>query len=202
MGQGVPLMTYIFSSEAQIRIFLYSVGFGFFLGAVYDVFRMLRLLFQKSDRAYRVSDLLFALVSGLLVFLFALTMLNGQIRGYVLFGILLGFLLYAYTFGAFFSSRIARAASCVRRFFCALFRKISAPFLQIFRKFRGKLTKNVQKAQKKANFSVKKSKFYLKNIKEMLYNHPIKVSPDTGKVRSDERNGKRNESKKKKTPKA
>ena len=86
-------MTYLFSSGAQIRIFLSAVGFGFFLGAVYDGFRILRLLFQKTDRAYRVSDLLFSVTAGFLVFLFVLTTLNGQIRGYVLLGILLGFLL-------------------------------------------------------------------------------------------------------------
>lgn len=201
MGQGVPLMTYIFSSGAQIRVFLYAVGFGFFLGAVYDVFRMCRLLFQKSDRAYRVSDLLFAVTAGLLVFLFALTVLNGQIRGYVLCGILLGFLLYAYTFGAFFARRLERAARAVRRFFAALYRKLSAPFLRIVKKCRGIFAKNVQKAQKKTKFSVKKSKFHLKSVKDMLYNLPVRVSSDGGNPQSDERDGKGNESQKEKTPK-
>lgn len=201
MGQGVPLMTYIFSSEAQIRIFLYAVGFGFFLGAVYDVFRMLRLLFQKSDRAYRVSDLLFSVTAGFFVFLFALTVLNGQIRGYVLCGILFGFLLYAYTFGAFFARRMVRAAAVLRRFFGTLFCKISAPILRCAHKCKVKFAKNVQKAQKKSKISVKKSKFHLKNVKGMLYNLTVRVSSDGGNPQSDERNGKRNESKKKKTPK-
>ncbi|MGN0570692.1 MAG: spore cortex biosynthesis protein YabQ [Candidatus Fimenecus sp.] len=194
-------MTYLFSSEAQIRIFLYAIGFGFFLGAVYDLFRMFRLLFQKTDRAYRVSDLLFALTAGLLVFLFVLTTLNGQIRGYVLCGILFGFLLYAYTFGTFFAGRMEHAASAIRRFLSAIYRKISAPFLRFVKKYRAKFAKNVQKAQKKSKFSVKKSKFHLKSVKEMLYNQPVKVSSDGGSSRNDERNGKENESKKEKTPK-
>lgn len=201
MGQGVPLMTYLFSSGAQIRIFLSAVGFGFFLGAVYDGFRILRLLFQKTDRAYRVSDLLFSVTAGFLVFLFALTTLNGQIRGYVLLGILFGFLLYAYTFGSFFAGRLERAARAIRRFFSAVYRKISAPLLRFLKKCRGKIAKNVQKAQKKSKFSVKKSKFHLKSVKEMLYNQPVRVSSDGGSSRNDERNGKENESKKKKTPK-
>ena len=194
-------MTYIFSSGAQIRIFLYAIGFGFFLGMVYDVFRILRLLVQKSDRAYRVSDLLFSLTAGFLVFLFALTVLNGQFRGYVLCGILLGFLLYAYTFGTFFSVRMARAAAGLRRFFSALFRKIAAPILHFMKKCKGKIAKNVQKAQKKSKISVKKSKFHLKNVKGMLYNLTVRVYSDGGKPKRDERNGKGNESKKEKTPK-
>lgn len=201
MGQGVPLMTYLFSTGAQIRIFLSAVGFGFFLGAVYDLFRVLRLLFQKSDRAYRVSDLLFALTAGFLVFLFVLTTLNGKIRGYVLLGILLGFLLYSYTFGTFFAGRLERAAQGLRRFCSALYRKISAPFCCVLKKCREKFAKNVQKVQKKSRFSVKKSKFHLKSIKEMLYNQPVRVSPDGGSSHSDERNGKENEDKKKKTSK-
>lgn len=194
-------MTYLFSSGAQIRIFLSAVGFGFFLGAVYDGFRVLRLLFQKTDRAYRASDLLFALTAGFLVFLFALTTLNGQIRGYVLLGILFGFLLYSYTFGAFFAGRLERAAQAIRRFCAAVYRKISAPIFRILKKCREKFAKDVQKVQKKSKFSVKKSKFHLKSIKEMLYNQSVKVSSDGAHSQSDERNGKENESKKKKTSK-
>ncbi len=201
MGQGVPLMTYILSSGAQVRIFLYAIGFGFFLGGVYDVFRLFRLLFQKKDGAYRVSDLLFALTSGFFVFLFALTVLNGQMRGYVLCGILLGFLLYAYTFGAFFARRTEKIVTAVRRFFGVIFRKISAPLLRFWKKCKGILAKNVQKAQKKTKFSVKKSKFHLQSVKDMLYNLPVRVSSDGGGIRGDERDGKKNESKKKKNSK-
>ena len=145
-------MTYLFSSGAQIRIFLSAVGFGFFLGAVYDGFRILRLLFQKTDRAYRVSDLLFCVTAGFLVFLFVLTTLNGQIRGYVLLGILFGFLLYAYTFGSFFAGRLERAARAIRRFFSAVYRKISAPILRFLKKCRGKLQKMFKKHRKNQNF--------------------------------------------------
>lgn len=194
-------MTYILSSSMQVRIFLYAIGFGFFLGGVYDVFRLFRLLFQKSGGAYRVADVLFALTAGFFVFLFALTQLNGQIRGYVLLGILLGFLLYAYTFGAFFARRTERIAAVVRRFFGAVFRKVSAPILRYIKKCKGFFAKNVQKAQKKAKFSVKKSKFHLQSVKDMLYNLSVRVSSDGGGNRSGERDGKRNESKKEKTPK-
>ena len=135
------------------------------------------------------------------MFLFVLTTLNGQIRGYVLLGILFGFLLYAYTFGSFFAGRLERAAQGIRRFFSAVYRKISVPILRFLKKCRGKIAKNVQKAQKKSKFSVKKSKFHLKSVKEMLYNQPVRVSSDGGSSRNDERNGKENESKKKKTPK-
>lgn len=190
-------MTYLVSSPQQLRTFLYAVGFGFFIGILYDLFRTLRLLLWNGKRAFLISDVLFSLAAGFFTFLFALSQLDGNIRGYALFGELLGFLIYSVTFGVFFSKLSDRLVRMLSR----VLHILSKPFLYLYGKACRFFRKNVQKVRKKASFSVKKSKFHLKNIKEMLYNQSVRVSSDGGSSHSDERNGKENESKKKKTSK-
>ena len=57
-------MTYLVSGPQQVRIFLYAVGFGFFIGIVYDLFRTLRLMLSGGKKAFIVSDILFSLAAG------------------------------------------------------------------------------------------------------------------------------------------
>lgn len=183
-------MTYLVSGPQQVRIFLYAVGFGFFIGIVYDLFRALRLMLSGGKKAFIVSDILFSLAAGFFTFLFALSRLDGNIRGYVLMGELLGFLVYSVTFGAFFSKLTDRIVLGIYRFF----KMLAKPFLYIYRKSRKFLRKNAEKLRKKTNFSVKKSKFHLKSTKGLLYNLRVRVSSNAKKSSCNESDGKRNES--------
>ncbi len=183
-------MTYLVSGSQQIRIFLYALGFGFFIGVLYDLFRALRLMLTNGRKAFIVSDILFSLAAGFFTFLFALSRLDGNIRGYVLMGELLGFLIYSVSFGVFFSRLTDRIIRTVYRFFAA----IAKPFLYIYGKLHRFFRKSVEKLRKKANFSVKKSKFHLKSTKGLLYNLRVRVSSDAKKSSCNESDGKRNES--------
>ncbi len=190
-------MTYLVSGPEQIRIFLYALGFGFFIGILYDIFRALRVLLTNGKKAFLVSDILFSLAAGFLTFLFALARLDGNIRGYVLVGELLGFVIYSVTFGVFFSRLTDRIVAGFYRFLGAL----AKPFLRLLRRIRRFFQKNVEKAQKKTQNSVKKSKFHLKSTKGMLYNLHVRVSSGVKKSSQDESDGKSNESKKAKKTK-
>lgn len=202
MGQGVPLMTYLVGIPQQAKIFAYAVGFGFLIGILYDVFRTLRLLFGGSQKkAFLISDILYALVAAFLTFLFALTLLNGSIRAYVLFGELMGFLIYYVSFGAFVVRLTDKIASFLRRVFARIFQCIAKPFLALRKILKQFYTKNVQKAQKKAKFSAKKSKFHLKSIKDLLYNQHVRVSSEGEVPPIDESDGKNGKGKKKKKAK-
>lgn len=190
MEQGVPLMTYLVSGSQQIRIFLYAIGFGFFVGILYDIFRTLRLILTNGKRAFWVSDILFSLAAGLFTFLFALVQLDGNIRGYALFGELLGFLIYSVTFGVFFAKLSNRIVHGIYR----VFQTLAKPFLYLYRKSHKFFRKNVEKVRKKAEISAKKSKFHLKSAKGLLYNLRVRVSSEAKKNSRNESDGKGNES--------
>ena len=56
------------------------VGFGFFAGAVYDIFRAVRICLGNKKWAYRVTDVLYLVVLGFLNFLFFLSFNEGEFR--------------------------------------------------------------------------------------------------------------------------
>ena len=118
---------------AQTRLFLMSFGFGFLLGVVYDLFRIARLTVTRGKAAVFVMDVLYFFLA---VFIFMLAFNSGEIRFYLLLGIVLGFLIYYFTFGAFVLKWSNRIICALRRLLRFLFRVISAPPRAVFRLFR------------------------------------------------------------------
>lgn len=191
-------MTYLVSLPEQLGTFAYALGFGFFIGVLYDVCRAIRMLFSNGKKAFFAADVLFALFAAFLTFLFTLTVTNGSIRGYVLFGEALGFFVYYFSLGVLLSKTADKLIGFFRRFSLKIYRVIRFPFLRFGRWFSSLLTKNVQKAQKKANFSVKKSKILLKNTNDLLYNQHVKLYSRGKRPRKDESEVRAHASKKEK----
>ncbi len=125
-------MEYIQGLGSQTRLFLYSAGYGFLLGILYDLFRNIRLIISNKKSFVIFSDVTYFVLCSFLVFCFALVMDSGQIRAFVFVGQAVGWLIYYFSFGAV-AVRLGRAASgisCVakralRRFLRKIKRKIS-----------------------------------------------------------------------------
>ena len=180
-------MTYLVSLPEQLGTFAYALGFGFFLGIFYDLFRAVRMLFSNGKKAFFAADVLFALFAAFLTFLFTLTVTSGSIRGYVLFGEALGFFVYYFSLGVLFSRFFDKLIAFFRGFSLRVYRVVRLPFLRFGKWFAAFFKKNVQKAQKKADFSVKKSKILLKNTNDLLYNQHVKLYSRGKRSRKDER---------------
>lgn len=180
-------MTYLVSLPEQLGTFAYALGFGFFLGIFYDLFRAVRMLFSNGKKAFFAADVLFALFAAFLTFLFTLTVTSGSIRGYVLFGEVLGFFVYYFSLGVLFSRFFDKLVAFFRGFSLRVYRVVRLPFLRFGKWFADFFKKNVQKAQKKADFSVKKSKILLKNTNDLLYNQHVKLYSRGKRSCKDER---------------
>jgi len=127
-------MEYLPDLADQTRLFLLSLGFGFALGILYDLFRILRLLAGKNGRvALLAQDILYCLCCTALSFFFFLAVGDGAVRLYLLGGEILGWLVYYVSFGTValrFSEWLVRL---LRRFFRFLARIFTAPFLWFLR---------------------------------------------------------------------
>lgn len=123
-------MEYIHGLSTQGRMFLFSLGFGFLLGILYDLFRVIRLTVSRSRGFTLFMDLLYFAFCTVLTFFFLLVLDAGRIRLYSLGGELLGFLVYYFSFGAVASRAGSRFAKAVKRLFALIFR----PFVFIFGK--------------------------------------------------------------------
>jgi len=154
----------------QTRIFLYAFGFGFVLGIVYDVFRVIRLAISVKKRFIYVQDILYAVVCSLLTFLFILIVNKGQIMGYILFGEFLGWLIYYFSLGVVTVKLSNKTIKVVRALMAAFIGAVKRPVLYVSRKIKGVFIKFGEKTHNKSKKILNKSKFCLKIRLNMLYN--------------------------------
>lgn len=193
-------MTYLFDIQAQSTIFLFSLGFGFFAGTLYDFLRLFRLLFKNTTATFVLFDLIFMILVSIGTFLFLLVETDGHVRFYILFAELLGFLIYFVTLGSVIAAFFDRIVATLKHSFSKIFEKIKQPFLKLFHRFYRNFSKKAKKVEKKAHFSIKKSKIHLKNLHELLYNQRIRTSVNSNDLKSGEsevdQNGKNKKRKK------
>lgn len=86
----------------QVYSLVIFVICGIAIGIFFDIFRILRKSFKTSDIVTYIEDIIFWIFSGLF-FLFVLFKFNnGEIRSYVVIGLLIGILLYILTISKYF----------------------------------------------------------------------------------------------------
>lgn len=159
-------MEYIQGLTDQTKIFLYALGFGFLLGVLYGAFRMVRMMIPDSKGFVFFMDLLYFAVCTFLVFCFILVTDSGRIRIYVAFGMILGWAVCYFSFGAI-AMRVGKSVSAFSgRVFSVLFK----PFLCVGRAIFRKMRKLVAFCKKNIRKSDKKEKFILQKYKGIVYN--------------------------------
>ncbi len=98
----------------QAAAFLWAVVLGCALGAVYDWFRIGRILWEKGWLTVFLEDLLFSLLAALAT-AFCFTFTNyGQVRLFLLLGEGLGFFLYRNSVGVLVAKQARLAARFLR----------------------------------------------------------------------------------------
>lgn len=159
------------SSVLQLQSLLYSVILGALICVFYDIISAVRLTGNNSFISVCIQDLFFWIVSAFAVFFFLLGVSNGEIRGYIIFGILIGFILLKITL----SKYIVKTLKTVFKFIRKILRKINEFTGVIFdlisvrlRKIRKKTNKNIKKGAETA-------KKLLKKGESMLYTNQYKV---------------------------
>ena len=159
-------MVYIQGLADQTEIFLCSLGFGFLLGILYDVFRILRIIFMKSKSFTFFADLLYFAVCAFLTFCFIMVVDSGRVRLYVALGEILGWLIYYFSFGAI----AIRLTNAVAHFLKYVFNTVSKLFKRIFGRIFSKLKKIALFFKKIIRKNNKKVKFNLQKHRGMVYN--------------------------------
>ncbi len=159
-------MDYIQGLSVQTEIFLLSLGFGFLLGILYDFFRTLRLIISRSAGFTVFMDMLYFTLCAFLVFCFNLVVDEGKIRLYVLFGDILGWLIYYFSLGEISLRTGNRVIIAVRSYFSVILK----PFLRLAGCVERKKKRFVTFSEKIIRKFNKKLKFDLQKHKGMVYN--------------------------------
>ncbi|MDR2647787.1 MAG: spore cortex biosynthesis protein YabQ [Oscillospiraceae bacterium] len=170
-------MEYQFSLASQSKFFLLCIGFGFFLGVLYDIFRIVRLLVSGKRVFLLAQDILYCLCCTILTFFFFLSVSDGGFHTYGLLGEILGWLLYYVSFGSaalratdWFVRVLRRCAAWIVHIFCLPARIIS----RFLRFVLGEHKKTWRKCKKYTYF-------HLKKAKHLVYNKGIKMKHESEK---------------------
>ena len=88
--------------ENQAYLFLVFTLTGFIIGALFDVFRILRKSFKTSDFITYLEDILFWVLTGFLIIYNIWYFNDGEIRLFMFLGLIMGILIYLLLLSKFF----------------------------------------------------------------------------------------------------
>lgn len=151
---------YLDTIGEQSRVFLYSCGFGFFLGFLFDVFSFVGIFLPKRKGVIFTLDFIYMIVLTFLMFIFGLSVHNGSFKFYVYLGGATGWFVWYFSAGVFSRSVSFRVAEGV----CSFFRKIKRGILKTVEKIREKRAKKAKKSEISSNL-------LLQDDEQVLYNN-------------------------------
>lgn len=82
-------------SQSQIFIFFFIIGI--IIGILFDIFRVLRKNIRTPDMITYVQDIVFLVISGILLLYGVIKLSNGEIRFYLFIAVFFGILIYSLT---------------------------------------------------------------------------------------------------------
>ena len=118
------------NSALQILFFGYSLCLGVIFCIFYDIFRALRKVTKINDFSVFLQDIFYFVIIAFITFVFLIATTNGEIRGYIIFGIVIGFLVCFCTISKFF----IKLLNLIFKGLFTVFRKINTIYNCIFSK--------------------------------------------------------------------
>ena len=127
--------------ENQAYLFLVFSFTGMLIGILFDFFRVLRKTYKTLDVITYIEDILFWILTGILIIYNILFFNDGEIRLFMILGIIIGALLYTLTISYFVIKIINFIMSKIKiitTFLCKIIKKIVEIIIN-FTKFLKKL---------------------------------------------------------------
>ncbi len=78
----------------QLISFVYFIIIGIVLSIIFDIFRIFRRTIKTSDIVTNIQDILFCIITGIIVLFSIFYFNNGQLRSYIFVGIIVGISVY------------------------------------------------------------------------------------------------------------
>lgn len=164
---------------SQTVIFLYSVLFGFFLGFVFDLFRITRIAFKTCNAVIFIEDVVFFVIATISSFVFILTSNDGVLRSFLIVGELFGAIIYFFSL----SIVIIKAATAIINFIKSIIRFLYKIFIKpiiklvlfigkVLGKIKARINRLSQNAKNKRIEKISRKK-QLKTTEEIISNQEI-----------------------------
>ena len=147
----------ILSIAGQARLFLTTVLIGFGIGAVYDLFRVFRIIVPHKSFVVQLEDLFYWIFVTGLMFHIMMDKSYGEIRAFSIIGALLGMTIYFLTFSRLFIKFLTAVVRFILKVIGTMLRIILFPLRLICKLIRTPVL-----------FCKKKLEFALKSTKKVL----------------------------------
>lgn len=112
--------THFFGTVLEWKLFFGALVLGLVLGALYDVFRALRLSLRHPRAVVFVEDFIFVMIFGLSFYSYCTELCRGQIRFFVFAAMLIGFAAYILTLGRIVSKTVAKGVKICKNLLVTL----------------------------------------------------------------------------------
>ena len=133
-------------AQDQAYLFIVFSLTGVVIGILFDFFRILRRSFKTSNIITYVEDVLFWILTGVLILYNIWYLNNGEIRIYMFLGIIMGLLIYMLTLSNIIVSLFSKILKMLIRILeipfktiISIFHKIITIIIKIFNKFTKKI---------------------------------------------------------------
>lgn len=144
----------------ELHIFFTAVYGGLIAGFIYDIYKTIRHFSRPSKIITYIEDLLFWTIIAS-VFFYILIKINwGEIRGYIVFGFIIGVFIYVKIFSKFVYQICIKVGRIVNEFV----RKVICLILYPFKFLKTKSSPTLKKMKKVPREIVKQTKKYKKII--------------------------------------
>ena len=127
----------------QALLFLIFIVNGIIIGLLFDFFRILRRSFKTKDFITYIEDILFWVLTGLLLLYSVFTFNNGEIRLYMFIGALLGCIIYMLSISNFIVKINTKIIISLKNILSKIINIIFIPFKFIIKFFRNILKKPI-----------------------------------------------------------
>lgn len=154
----------------QTILFLEATAVGFFLGFCMEPLRIYRLMLRPGAVAVFFQDIIYWSLCSVCSFVFILTVNLGQLRIFLVIGIVIGMVVYFLTLGSLIMKVSKAIVSLIRRALRFINRRVICPISGVYDKTKKKMGKSAVKLQvyhKKIQNNVN---YRLKHNRILLYN--------------------------------
>ena len=117
--------------ENQLELFLIFIINGIIIGILFDIFRVLRKTFKTNDIVTYLEDILFWILTGIIVLYSIFTFNNGEIRLFMFLAIFIGSIIYLFLFSSYFIKINVTILNILKNIILKIMKIIGIPFKYI-----------------------------------------------------------------------
>ena len=151
----------------QTYLFIVFTIVGIIIGILFDIFRILRKSFKTNDIVTYIEDFLFWILTGIIILFSMYKFSNGELRFFMIVGIIIGTLMYMITFSKYIIKISVFIINIIKRIIIYPFnimkkilkKIIFRPIFIICINFKKNTINFVKKNKKNRGFFIKKEKY-------------------------------------------